>query len=70
MTLDEVMDQLKALGSERLRQLNVRNGAGEYQFGVKLGDLRTIAKSIKTDPELATALWQTGILTRCFSQRC
>lgn len=60
MTLDEVMDRLSTLGSETVRKLNVRNGAGENQFGVKLGDLRTLAKSIKTNPELAAALWQTG----------
>ena len=60
MTLDEVMDKLKALGSEQMRQINVRNGSGENQFGVKMGDLRTIAKSIKTNPELAAELWQTG----------
>lgn len=27
---------------------------------MKLGDLRTIAKELKTDPELAEALWKTG----------
>lgn len=60
MTLDETMDQLKALGNEKMREMNAKNGAGENQFGVKMGDLRTLAKSIKTNSELATALWQTG----------
>jgi 3-methyladenine DNA glycosylase AlkD len=40
--------------------LNSRNGAGENQFGVKLGDLRSLAKTIKTNHDLAMALWQTG----------
>jgi 3-methyladenine DNA glycosylase AlkD len=62
MTVDEIMDQLRALGSQKMRELNVRNGAGEHQFGVKLGHLRTLAKNIKTNPELAAALWQTGNL--------
>jgi Predicted DNA alkylation repair enzyme len=60
MTLDETMEQLRALGSEKVRALNARNGAGENQFGVRLGDLRTLAKQIKANPELAEALWQTG----------
>jgi 3-methyladenine DNA glycosylase AlkD len=60
MTVEEIMDQLRALGSEKVRQINARNGAGENQFGVQRGDLRTLAKRIKTNPELATSLWQTG----------
>ncbi|MES2460334.1 MAG: DNA alkylation repair protein [Armatimonadota bacterium] len=59
MTLDETMEQLKALGSEAMRQSNARNGVGENQFGVKRADLRAMAKVLKTDPELASALWQT-----------
>jgi len=60
MTLEEVMDQLQALGNETVRKLNVRNGLGENQFGVKSGDIRVLAKNIKTNPELAAQLWQTG----------
>ncbi|MGC4042985.1 MAG: DNA alkylation repair protein [Armatimonas sp.] len=60
MTVDEVMAQLKALGVEKVREMNAKNGAGDNQFGVKLGDLRTVAKGIKTNPELAAALWKTG----------
>ncbi len=60
MTVDEVMNQLKALGSEKVRELNARAGAGDNQFGVKAGDLRVLAKQIKSDHELALALWKTG----------
>ena len=60
MTLDDVMERLQGLGSEKVRALNIRNGAGENQFGVKLGDLRALAKEIRTNPELADALWKTG----------
>ena len=35
-------------------------GAGENQFGVKRGDLRKVADKIKTNHELALALWKTG----------
>lgn len=60
MTVDEVMDRLRALGNQQVRDRNIREGAGENQFGVKMGDIRTLAKQIKTDPELAAALWKTG----------
>lgn len=60
MTLDEIMGRLGALGDEKVRRMNVRNGVGENQFGVKMGDIRALAKSIKANPELAQALWQTG----------
>lgn len=59
MTLDEIMNLLKSLGNKKVCELNARNGAGDNQFGVKLGDLHTLAKKIKINPDLALALWQT-----------
>ena len=53
------MARLEALGNGTVRALNIRNGAGENQFGVKLGDIRALAKEFKVDHELALALWQT-----------
>src|SRR5687767_4631063 len=60
MTLTEALRQLKALGNEKVRAQNAKAGAGDKQFGVSLGDIRTLAKKIKTDHELALALWETG----------
>ena len=54
------MERLRSLGQPRVRELNIKNGAPENHFGVKMGDLRTIAKAIKTDHELGLELWQTG----------
>lgn len=62
MTLDEALEQLKALSNERTRAYNAKHGAGDNQFGVKAGDIRVLAKTIKTDHELAMALWGTGNL--------
>lgn len=62
MTKDQVMTRLEELGDEGVRARNIRNGVGENQFGVKMGDLRVIAKEIKSDPELAVELWETGNL--------
>lgn len=61
-TVKDILEQLKSKGDEKVRKLNVRNGAGDKQFGVKLGDIRTVAKKIKPNHELALALWETGNL--------
>jgi 3-methyladenine DNA glycosylase AlkD len=60
MTLDETLKELKALGNEKVRAHNVKYGAGDNQFGVKLGDIRGLAKKIKVNHELAMSLWETG----------
>ncbi len=60
MTLEETLSELEALGNEKMRAQNTKNGAGDNQFGVRLGDLRVLAKKIKTNHELALALWETG----------
>lgn len=60
MTVTEVLAKLESLGDPRRREINIKNGASENQFGVKTGDIRVIAKAIKTNPELADELWATG----------
>ena len=60
MTVKEALKELKALGDEKVRKLNAKSGAGENQFGVSLGDIRKLAKKIKTNHELALALWDSG----------
>jgi 3-methyladenine DNA glycosylase AlkD len=59
MTLKEALKQLESLGNEKMRAQNSKSGAGKNQFGVKRGDIREVAEKIKTDHELALALWQT-----------
>jgi 3-methyladenine DNA glycosylase AlkD len=60
MTVKEVLAQLEALGDDARRKHNIKTGAPENQFGVKMGDIRALAKKIKTDHELALKLWDTG----------
>ena len=60
MTVDETLTQLKSLGTEKTRAYNARNGAGDNQFGASLGDIRVLAKTIRTDHPLALSLWETG----------
>lgn len=60
MTLTETLAQLKSLADEKVRAQNKKRGAGDQQFGVQLGDIRKLAAKIKTNHELALALWKTG----------
>lgn len=60
MSVEEVLAQLESLADEARRRHNTKAGAPDNQFGVKLGDIRAIAKRIKSDHELALALWETG----------
>src|SRR5206468_5977344 len=60
MTVNEILARLKSLGDDARRAHNTKAGAPDNQFGVKLGDIRAMAKKIKTDHELAINLWDTG----------
>ncbi|WP_345211762.1 DNA alkylation repair protein [Mucilaginibacter gynuensis] len=60
MTVAEIVTKLKSLADQKVYAHNVKFGAGENQFGVKMGDIRTLAKKLKTDHQLAKALWETG----------
>src|SRR5438876_1728121 len=65
-TLEETLKALEARGQANIRAMNARNGAPDNQFGVKLGDIRAIAKSIKTNHELGLELWGSGNLEAMF----
>jgi 3-methyladenine DNA glycosylase AlkD len=60
MTLDEILARLEALGDEKVRAQNRKQGAGDHQFGVRLGDIRKLAAKLPPGNELALALWETG----------
>jgi 3-methyladenine DNA glycosylase AlkD len=60
MTVKEVLAQLESRGDDARRKHNTKAGAPDNQFGVKLGDIRTLAKQIKADHSLAMKLWETG----------
>lgn len=59
MTLKETLASLQALAHEKMFAHNAKHGAGKNQFGVKLGDIRTLANKIKTNHDLACELWKT-----------
>ena len=62
MALKDTLKQLEALGNEKMRAQNKKHGSGDNQFGVRLGDIRKLAEKLKTNHELALALWETGNL--------
>ena len=53
MILKEALSQLETLGNEKMQAHNIKHGAGNNQFGVKMGDIRTLAKKIKINYQLA-----------------
>ena len=59
MNSKEILAQLKSLSNEKMMAHNKKFGAGDNQFGVKMGDIRALAKKIKTNHELALELWNT-----------
>ncbi|MGD9635424.1 MAG: DNA alkylation repair protein [Pirellulales bacterium] len=60
MTVKEILAQLESLGDDARRKHNAKAGAPDNQFGVKLGDVRALAKKIKADQAFALQLWGTG----------
>lgn len=60
-TVRTVMQELKKKGSEQTRKIFARHGAKEGDlYGVKVGDLKVIAKSIKGEQDLAYGLFESG----------
>ncbi|WP_029433932.1 DNA alkylation repair protein [Blastococcus sp. URHD0036] len=56
-TVAEVTAELAGLEDPRVREVNERHGD---DHGVKLGDLRAVAKRLRTQQDLAVGLWATG----------
>lgn len=60
MTVKQILKELESLGDEARRKHNTKYGAPDNQFGVKMGDIRKVAKKLKTNHALALELWDTG----------
>jgi 3-methyladenine DNA glycosylase AlkD len=60
MTVEDVLTELEAAGSEKVRAIHTRQGASENQYGVMMGTLRAIAKRLKRRHDLGLGLWATG----------
>lgn len=64
MTVKEILTELQALSSEKLKAQNIKKGApSDSLYGVKMGDIRKVAKKVKNaDKSLAKELWNTNIM--------
>ncbi|MBO9607775.1 MAG: DNA alkylation repair protein [Paenibacillaceae bacterium] len=60
MNLDSVMQELGALGKERLKKMYMANGAHEPLFGVATGEMKPLFRKIKLNQPLAEELYATG----------
>ena len=60
MSLESVMQELAAMGSENAKRIFKNHGAQEPFFGVKVGDMKKIVKRVKKDHALSLALYDTG----------
>jgi 3-methyladenine DNA glycosylase AlkD len=60
VNVQEALDTLKSLGTEQNRKIYRRHGAGEDVYGVSFAHLKDLKKKVKTDHELAVALWNSG----------
>jgi 3-methyladenine DNA glycosylase AlkD len=60
MDVEMVMQELEALGKERMKKIYISNGAHEPLFGVATGAMKPLAKKIKNNQPLANQLYATG----------
>lgn len=60
MTAQEILEELRSLGSETIKKTLMKHGAREPFFGVKVGHLKAIQKRVKKDYQLALDLFETG----------
>jgi 3-methyladenine DNA glycosylase AlkD len=60
-SLSEVLEELRSLATEQTKKTYLRHGAPENCLGVKIGDMKPIAKSIRGCQALALELYDSGI---------
>lgn len=58
--VDLILQELEKKGSAQTRKIFERHGASGNVFGVKVADLKIIAKKIKGNQDLALELYDTG----------
>jgi 3-methyladenine DNA glycosylase AlkD len=61
MSVEKVLAELKALGSESIKKVLLNHGAQEPFYGVKVGDMKPIQKREKGNQTLAMELYKSGI---------
>ncbi len=60
MTFNQLMTELKKMGTAQNIKIYKNHGAGDNLFGVSFANLKALQKKIKIDHDLALKLWDTG----------
>ena len=60
LSLLQVMDELKQMGTSQNVKVYQRHGAGDSVYGVSFANLGRLRKKIGRNHELALALWESG----------
>lgn len=61
MTVAEIIEELKSMGTESTKNTFMKHGAKEPFYGVKVGDMKKIQKKVKKNHDIATGLYDSGI---------
>jgi 3-methyladenine DNA glycosylase AlkD len=61
MNYKDLMQELKALGTEQNRKTYKRHGVQDELYGVSYAHLGALKKKIRVDHELAQQLWKSGV---------
>lgn len=61
MTANDILEEIKPLGSDSYKRVMFNHGVKEPFYGVKIGDMQKIVKHIKKDYQLALDLYDTGV---------
>lgn len=61
MTAQDILDEIKPLGSDSYKKVLFNHGVKEPCYGVKIEHLKKIQKRIKMDYRLALDLYDTGV---------
>lgn len=61
MTAQQILDEIRPLGSDSYKRVIFNHGVKEPCYGVKISDMQKIVKRIKKDYQLALDLYDTGV---------
>lgn len=61
MTAKQILEALKAAGSDNVKKIFLKHGATEPCYGVKVEDMKLLLKRLKPDNKVAIELFNSGI---------
>ncbi|MBX3000195.1 MAG: DNA alkylation repair protein [Caldilineaceae bacterium] len=61
MNANDILEELRPLGSDSYKRVMFNHGVKEPLYGVKISDMKQIVKRVKMDYQLALDLYDTGV---------